>query len=627
MRRWTQDDSWHFHQGSHDRLYEVLGAFPSTGVARPSTLFRAWVPDVEAVSVIGDFNDWSTDAHPMKRLKDADVWEVRVRGARPGQHYKLRILTTDGRILDKADPFATLTEAPPQTASRIPFPAAALHDDAWLARRAATDALRAPMSVYEVHAGSWDRHPDGRYLGWRELAPRLADHVTRLGFTHVELLPVMEHPYDPSWGYQVTGYFAPTARFGSPDDLRWFIAHFHQRGLGVILDWVPAHFPTDAHGLYRFNGDAVFEHPDPRRGWHPDWTTAIFDFGRPEVRSFLLSSACYWLDVFHADGLRVDAVASMLYLDYSRQPGEWLPNALGGRENLEAIDLVRAVNQHVHARFPGALTIAEESTAWPGVTAPIEADGLGFDLKWDMGWMNDSLRYLAREPIHRGHHHDEVTFRPMYQYAEHFVLPLSHDEVVHGKRSLVRKMPGDAWQARATLRLLLAKQWAEPGKKLLFMGSELAPDHEWNADQPLPWQILATPGQGGIARLLADLNALYRAWPALADGDADPGGFTWVDWSDKARSVLSWLRLHRDPAVPPVLFVANFTPEPRDAYRLGVPVPGAWTVLLDTDAGAYGGSDYPVGAPLRTEAVPAHKRKVSLTVNLPPLGALFLAPG
>ena len=626
MRRWTPEDTWHFRAGTHDRLYEVLGAFAVGDARGPGTLFRMWAPGVTAVCVVGDFNGWRTGDTPLVRVEGTDIFEVRVPGVTHGDAYKYRLQHAGtGAWAEKADPFARWSEAPPATASRVCHAPHRWTDKRWLANRQQSEPWAEAVSIYEVHLGSWARDEAGQVLTYPVLAERLAAHVTRLGFTHVELMPVMEHPYDPSWGYQVTGFLAPTARFGTPADFKAFVDILHGHGIGVILDWVPAHFPTDAHGLYRYNGEAVFEHPDPRRGFHPDWTTAIFDYERPEVRSFLLSSAAMWLDRFHVDGLRVDAVASMLYLDYSRQGDDWIPNAHGGRENLGAIELLRTLNVRLGDRWPKAMIIAEESTAWPGVSRPVSADGLGFGFKWDMGWMNDTLRYLQRDTVHRQHHHNELTFRPMYQYAENFVLPLSHDEVVHGKGSLLDKMPGDAWQRFANLRLLLASQYTLPGKKLLFMGTELALPHEWRSDESLPWHLQDLPGHAGILRVVAALNALYRHTPALHTGDVDEAGFAWIDWSDAARSVLSWLRI--DPrGGPPVAVVANYTETPHRAYPLGVPSPGAWEVVFNSDAATYGGSDFTTTTRLSTFDVPAHDHPQSLSIDVPPLAVIVLAP-
>lgn len=627
MRRWTDDDTQQFRAGTHARLDDVLGAFPTGDLRGQATLFRVWAPGVEHVDVVGSFNDWTTGADPMARIDGTDVFEARVRNAGAGDTYKFRIHRADGTgWVDKADPFARWAETPPNTASRIALRNHRWRDGDWMATRRASDPWREPMSIYEVHLPSWRAiDPDDDRSAYRQLAKPLADHVRAMGFTHVELLPIMEHPFGGSWGYQCLGYFAPMAALGTPDDFAWFVDHLHRQGIGVILDWVPAHFPTDAHGLYRFTGEAIYEHPDPRRGYHPDWTTAIFDYGRPEVQSFLLSSARTWVSRFHADGLRVDAVASMLYLDYSRAPDAWIPNAYGGRENLDAIALLRRIASMLGAEFPDAVLIAEESTAFPKVSRPVSDGGLGFGFKWDMGWMNDTLRYFAREPVHRAHHHGELTFRAMYQHAENYVLPLSHDEVVHGKGSLLGKMPGDRWQRFANLRLLYATMFAQPGKQLLFMGSELAPENEWDHETPLPWDALLDPSHKGVHDLLVQLHAVYRAHPALWAADHDPAGFAWIDCHDAAQSLLAWRRI--DPASgDEVAIAANLTPVPRPGWRLGLPEPGRWRVILDTDDPAFGGTGWRRGAVLDTEPVAAQGQPWSLPLDLPPLAAVWLAP-
>ncbi len=624
MRSWTADDSWHFHGGRHDRLHEVLGA--DCGAKGRGGQFRAWVPDVDAVSLIGDFTDWAVRPVPMTQVAD-DIWEATIDEARAGDRYKLRVHGIDGVWREKADPFASWTETPPLTASRLGPKAHRWADAAWMKRRPTVDARRDAIALYEVHLGSFAaglKLVDGPL--YRTVAPHLIARVKALGFTHVELMPVMEHPYGPSWGYQVTSFFAPTSRWGDPSDLAWMIDALHAAGIGVVLDWVPAHFPTDAHGLYRFHGGPVFEHPDPRRGWHPDWTTAIFDYGRPEVRSFLLSSACCWIERFHADGIRVDAVSSMLYLDYSRKAGEWLPNVRGGNTNDEAVSLMSELNELLGARFPGVLRIAEESTAWPGVTRKVSDGGLGFDMKWDLGWMNDTLHYLAREPIYRPHHHNELTFRSLYRAAENYLLPLSHDEVVHGKGSLLGKMPGDPWQRFANVRLLLSSMFAQPGKKLLFMGDELAPDHEWSLEWGVNWTGLeAQSAHAGVALLVRDLLTLMRASPALHERDAEELGFQWIDADDSTQSVLAFLRWD-SAGKAPIAFVANHTATSRRGYRLGVPTGGAWRVLLDTDFPGYGGTGLLGRDKFVAEAIPSHGMASSFALDLPPLGALFLTP-
>jgi 1,4-alpha-glucan branching enzyme len=590
------------------------------------TSFAVWAPNAEAVSVVGDLNGWDPRSNRLHPRASSGIWEAFVPGVGTGAVYKFHIVSrVGGYRVDKGDPFATHWEVPPRTASVVWDPSYEWHDDEWMRTRGAGNALDAPASVYEVHLGSWMRDSEGRMLGYRELGERLAAHVKGLNFTHVELLPVMEHPFYGSWGYQSTGYFAPTSRYGTPQDLMAMIDLLHREGIGVILDWVPSHFASDEHGLAYFDGTHLFEHADPRQGFHPDWGSYIFNYGRNEVRSFLLSSATNWLDRYHADGLRVDAVASMLYLDYSRKAGEWIPNELGGRENLRAVEFLRALNTAVYASYPGVQTIAEESTAWPAVSRPVDVGGLGFGLKWDMGWMHDTLQYLSKDPIYRTYQHDTITFRMLYAFNENFVLPLSHDEVVHGKGSLLAKMPGDEWQRFANLRLLYAYQFAQPGKKLLFMGGELAPWTEWNHDAGLDWSLLENPRHEGVRRVVSDLAALYRDRAELHELDTSPEGFEWVDASDRAASVLSFLR--KDRAGSPVLFVANFTPVPRHRYRIGVPIGGRWIELLNTDAQDYGGSGQGNDGGLEAQDVAMHGRDRSLALVLPPLAAVFLAPG
>lgn len=609
-----------FNEGRNTQSYRLLGALPGAA----GVTFRVWAPNAARVSVIGDFNGWHGDVHPLQPLGDSGVWETTVAEARPGSLYRFEITnrhTGDKRV--KSDPYARGFELRPGSAACVVPPSRHVWKDAdWLARRAAWDWLHAPLNIYEVHAGSWMRHPDGRPYLWGELAERLIPYAVQQGYTHLELLPITEHPLDESWGYQTTGYFAPTSRHGSPDELRAFIDACHQAGLGVLLDWVPGHFPQDDWALARFDGTALYEHEDPRRGLHTDWGTHIFNYGRHEVRSFLLSSAHWWLGEFHFDGLRVDAVASMLYLDYSRPAGEWLPNRHGGRENLEAIEFLKELNAMVHTEFPGALTIAEESTAWPQVSRPTYLGGLGFSMKWNMGWMNDSLRYFARDPIHRRWHHDELTFGQMYAYSENFVLPLSHDEVVHGKGSLLGKMPGDDWQRHANLRLLLAWQALMPGKKLMFMGGEFGQPREWSAARELDWALLNNPAHAALHRLSADLNRLYRDLPALHSQDFTPLGFEWIDCHDSKHSILAWLRWGRDGRF--VVVACNFTPVPQTAYRLGVPQAGTYVELLNTDSAYYGGSNLGNGGAVLAEAGAWMGRPAHLSVTIPPLGAVVL---
>ncbi|HEX6399238.1 MAG TPA: 1,4-alpha-glucan branching protein GlgB [Actinomycetota bacterium] len=620
--RLSGDDLYLFGEGTHARLADKLGAHPGPH----GTTFAVWAPNAEHVSVVGDFNGWDPDTDPLEPVGSSGIWAGAVAGAAPGQVYKFHVRSRVGRYrVDKADPFAVRTETPPRTGSVIWDLEYDWGDAAWLSRRGERSALAAPLSIYEVHVGSWRRSSDGGWLGYRELAEPLADHALDLGFTHVELLPVMEHPFYGSWGYQTTGYFAPSARFGTPQDLMFLIDHCHQRGLGVILDWVPSHFPADEHGLAFFDGTHLYEHADPRRGYHPDWHTLIFNYGRNEVRSFLLSSADHWLRAFHADGLRVDAVASMLYLDYSRKEGEWLPNELGGRENLEAVSFLRRLNEDVYREHPGVQTFAEESTAWPMVSRPTDVGGLGFGLKWDMGWMHDTLQYLRRDPIHRRYHHGELTFRQVYAFSENFVLPLSHDEVVHGKGSLLGKMPGDDWQRFANLRLLLGYQWAQPGKKLLFMGCELGQPTEWDHDAGVPWDLRTDPRHEGVLRWVRDLNALSERSAALHALDVDPQGFEWIDPSDADGGVLAFLR--RGPEPNDVLAIAlNLTPTPHERYRLGLPAGGTWREVLNGDAESYGGSGMGNLGRVRSEEVSWHGRAHSTRIVLPPLAMVVLAP-
>jgi len=625
-------DIWLFNEGNHTRLYEKLGAH----VVDDGVSFGVWAPNAARVSVIGDWNGWMPQADPLEPLGSSGIWVGVVDGASAGDCYKYRIESrARGYVVDKADPFAFQAEMPPRTASVIcDLSHHQWGDAAWMAERGRHNALDAPMSTYELHLGSWRHaHVPGelRSLNYREVAEPLADHVARMGFTHVELLPVMEHPFYGSWGYQTTGYFAPTSRFGPPQDFMHLVDVLHQRGIGVILDWVPSHFPSDEHGLGFFDGTHLFEHADPRKGLHPDWDSLIFNYDRFEVRSFLLSSARFWLDRYHADGLRVDAVASMLYLDYSRRAGEWIPNEHGGNENLGALRFLKVLNESVYADFPDVQTIAEESTAWPMVSRPTDVGGLGFGLKWDMGWMHDTLRYLERDPVHRRHHHGELTFRMIYAFNENFVLPLSHDEVVHGKGSLLAKMPGDRWQRFANLRLLYGYQWAQPGKKLLFMGGELAAPTEWNHDAELPWDLLAEPEHEGVRRWIEHLNHLHRSEPALHRHDCDPVGFAWVEAGDAANSVLAFLRQAGDdgdgrPAGRDVLVVVNFTPVPREGYLVGVPRGGRWVELANSDGAEYGGSGLGNAGGVTAGDDVAQGRPCSLPLTLPPLAVLFLAP-
>lgn len=607
-----------FKEGTHSHLHEKLGAHAQPGGA---VHFAVWAPNAVQVWVVGDWNFWG-DADPMiPRADGSGIWEATCAHAAPGQTYKYRIASPSGEFLEKADPFAFQAELAPATASRVWLGDHAWADADWMAERARRNALDAPMSIYEVHAGSWQRE-NGEFLSYRELAHRLADYVKDLGFTHVELMPVTEHPFYGSWGYQTTGYFAPTARYGRPEDLMYFVDHLHQQGIGVILDWVPSHFPTDPHGLARFDGTHLYEHADPRQGFHPEWNSAIFNYGRHEVRSFLLSSALYWLEHFHMDGLRVDAVASMLYLDYARGPGQWIPNVQGGRENLEAVHFLQQLNRTVYREQPGAFTIAEESTAWPQVSRPTEMGGLGFGLKWNMGWMHDTLAYAKEAPVHRRWHHEKLTFSLMYAFTENFVLPFSHDEVVHGKGSLIHKMAGDEWQQFATLRALFGYMWAHPGKKLLFMGGEFGQRREWTHDGELEWWVAGLPGHRGLQQLVRRLNRTLIDQPALHSLDFSPEGFEWVQADDADHSVFAFVR--HGPESCPVLVVSNFTPVPRENYRAGVPQPGLWTELLNTDAGEFDGSGWGNLGGVLAAPVPAHGRAQSLVLTLPPLSTIYL---
>jgi len=612
----TADDLFLFNQGTHYRLYDKLGAH----VVEGGTYFAVWAPNARAVSVIGDWNGWRGGRDALVARESSGIWEGVVPSIGHGARYKFAIVGPDGISRDKADPFAARAEHPPATASVVWQAQHEWGDAAWLATRKARFARDAAVSIYELHAGSW-RRDHNQVLGYRELGEQLGDHIKRLGFTHVELMPVTEHPFYGSWGYQVTGYFAATTRYGAPDDLMAMIDALHQQEIGVIIDWVPAHFPTDAHGLGLFDGTHLFEHADPRRGFHPDWTSYIFNYGRHEVKSFLISSAISWLDRYHVDGLRVDGVASMLYRDYSRKHGEWVPNEDGSNDDRDAITFLQDCNRAVYGAFPDVQTIAEESTAWGGVSRPPEAGGLGFGYKWDLGWMHDTLHFLERNPIHRRWHHDELTFRAIYANTENFVLPLSHDEVVHGKGSLIDKIPGDPWQKYATLRLLYGYQWTLPGKKLLFMGDELGVWGEWNHDGQIDWPIGDHPAHAGIARWLGDLNAAYRGHPALHVGDCEPWGFRWIVGDDRDASVLVYGRFGR-AGDPPVVVVANFTPVPREGYRIGVPHGGFWREVLNSDAGVYGGSGIGNRGGMAAESVACRGYEHSLIVTAPPLSVV-----
>ncbi len=622
----TDHDLYLFNEGRHFGLWKTLGARPVAIDGVDGVLFAVWAPDAARVSVVGPFCRWDGRRYSMRSRGASGVWELFVPGIGPHEIYKYEIRNrATGALHLKSDPMARATERRPATASVVaPPPGHEFTDQDWLAARAHFDWQHAPVSIYELHLGSWRRGSDDGFLGYRELADQLVPWVRECGFTHVELLPITEHPLDDSWGYQTTGYFAPTSRHGSADDLRYFIDRCHGAGIGVLLDWVPGHFPRDAHGLANFDGSALYEYADPRKAEHKDWGTLVFNYERHEVRSFLISSALYWLEEFHFDGLRVDAVASMLYLDFSRRQGDFVPNRYGGNHNLEAIDFIRELNTLVHGRCPGAVVIAEESTDWAMVSRPTHSGGLGFSMKWNMGWMHDTLAYFALDPIFRPHHHDKLTFGMMYAYSENFVLPLSHDEVVHLKKPLIYKMPGDRWQQFANLRLLFAYMWTFPGKKLLFMGGEFAQTTEWSASVALPWWLLEHAEHRGVQALVADLNRLYVADPRLHRHEFESEGFRWIDCEDRAQSVLSYLRF---AGGEPLLAVLNFTPVPRDGYRIGVPRGGDWRECLNTDAARYGGSNLGNGpGTLRADAVPMHGQPWSIVLTLPPLGALVLTP-
>ncbi|MFN3974525.1 MAG: 1,4-alpha-glucan branching protein GlgB [Dehalococcoidia bacterium] len=616
-------DLFLFNEGTHYRIYTKLGAHPLSVGRERGIYFAVWAPNAEQVSVIGDFNGWEKGCHPLRPRGHSGIWEGFIPGVPTGSLYKFHICSRNGFQADKADPLAFFCETPPKTASIVWDLDYPWGDREWMAHRRQRNALDTPVSIYEVHLGSWMRGEGGRFLTYREVAPLLAHYVKEMGFTHVEFLPVMEHPFYGSWGYEITGYFAPSSRYGTPQDFMFLVDHMHQNGIGVILDWVPSHFPSDAHALAFFDGTQLYEHADPRKGLHPEWHSLIFNYGRYEVRSLLISSALFWLDKYHADGLRIDAVASMLYLDYSRKPGEWLPNEYGGRENLEAIAFLRRLNEEVYRNYPDVHTIAEESTAWPMVSRPTYLGGLGFGLKWDMGWMHDTLDYFRHDPIFRKYHHDRLTFRSQYAFSENYVLPLSHDEVVYGKGSLLGKMPGDPWQKFANLRLLLGYMYAQAGKKLLFMGGEFGQEREWEHEGSLEWHLLASPMHRGVQRWVRDLNRLYRQEPALHQQDCAPGGFEWIDCADAQQSVISFLRRGHAPHTP-IVVVCNFTPVPRFGYRVGVPYPGFWRELLNSDAQEYGGSGVGNLGGVEATPIPFHNRPYSLELTLPPLAILFL---
>jgi 1,4-alpha-glucan branching enzyme len=634
---WERDDPYRFlptigeldqhlfREGTHRRLWEVLGARVRVVDGTTGTAFAVWAPNAKRVSLIGPFNRWDGRLFPMRGIGSSGIWEIFVPGVGAGELYKFELKTQEGALRVKTDPFAREMEHPPATASRISESRYTWGDDAWMQARASRDIRREPMAIYEAHAGSWARVPEEghRWLSYRELAVRLVAHVQRLGFTHIELLPIAEHAYYPSWGYQVTGYYAPTVRYGSPDDFRYFVDYCHQHGIGVIIDWVPAHFPKDDFSLRRFDGTALYEHEDSRRGEHPDWGTLIFNYGRSEVRNFLVANALYWLKEFHVDGLRVDAVASMLYLDYSRKAGEWVPNPFGGRENLEALEFLRAVNSAIKEDVPGAFTVAEESTAWGGITRPPQEGGLGFTFKWNMGWMHDTLAFFSKEPVHRKFHVDQLTFAMLYENTESFINSISHDEVVHGKGALVEKMPGDFWQKLANLRLLLTYQYTRPGKQLVFMGTEFAQHKEWNAESSLDWHIADHPQRRALQEFIGELGRLYRSTPAFWRSDPLPESFEWIDCTDKDNTVLSYMR--RDGADIAIV-VMNFTPVPREDYRIGVPLPGRYMEKLSSDDLRFGGSEFETLAVVEADPIPAHNRNYSVRLRIPPLGALILMP-
>ena len=614
-----------FGEGKHQHAYRILGANAHVVDGIHGTLFATWAPNAERVSIVGDFNNWDGRRHPMRVRGGSGVWELFLPGISAGTLYKFEIRNRhSGSILLKADPYARSFELRPKTAAVVPDDSPyGWQDGTWLNTRSHADWLHQPMSIYEVHLGSWQQDDQGGFLDYRELAHRLVEYVTRLHFTHIELLPITEHPFDGSWGYQTTGYFAPTRRFGSPEDFRYFVDYCHRHGIGVLLDWAPGHFPKDAHGLAAFDGTALYEHADPRRGEHRDWGTLIFNYGRNEVKNFLISSALYWMEEFHIDGLRVDAVASMLYLDYSREEGDWTPNIHGGNENLEAIDFLRELNHLTHELHPGTVILAEESTSWPMVSRPTWLGGLGFSMKWNMGWMNDTLEYMSEDPVHRRYHHDKLTFSQLYAFTENFVLPFSHDEVVHGKQSLLYKMPGDEWQRFANLRLLYTYMFTHPGKKLLFMGCEFAQGREWDHATALDWYVLDYPFHQGVQSLTGDLNKLYGNASALHRYDFDQQGFEWIDCHDAAQSVLSYLRRDGDDFL---VIVLNFTPVPRHHYRLGVPTAGSYQEILNSDSAYYGGSNQGNAGHLHSEEIPWMGKPHSINITLPPLAGLIFRP-
>jgi 1,4-alpha-glucan branching enzyme len=623
MPQLSEYDIHLFAEGKHWHAYNMLGAHVKEIDGVTGVLFATWAPNAERVSVVGNFNQWDGRRHPMRIRGGSGIWEIFIPNLQAGELYKFEIRNRDdGSLHLKMDPYGRQCELRPGTASIVAAPTEhKWADEAWMETRKNTQWMHSPQSVYEVHMGSWKRHPDGEFYSYRELADELVPYVVKMGFTHIEILPVTEHPLDISWGYQTTGYFAPTSRFGSPEDFRYFVDCCHQNNIGVLLDWVPGHFPKDAHGLARFDGTALYEHADPRLGEHQDWGTYIFNYGRSEIFNFLLSSAFYWLEEFHIDGLRVDAVASMLYLDYSREEGQWLPNQYGGRENLEVIEFLKHVNSVLHQAHPGCIVAAEESTSYPMVSRPVDMGGLGFSMKWNMGWMHDILEYMQQDPIHRRYHHDALTFGLLYAFTENFVLPFSHDEVVHGKRSMLYKMPGDDWQRFANLRLLYTFMYTYPGKKLLFMGCEFGQGDEWNCEKALDWYVLDYPLHEGLQKLVADLNAQYKALPALHAHDFEPQGFEWIDCNDREQSVLSYIRKsEHDFAIG--LF--NFTPVPRENYRIGVPEAGEYRIVLNSDSKFYGGSNFDTATVIQSEEMPCSDKPFSISLDLPPLSGLII---
>ncbi|WP_261362929.1 1,4-alpha-glucan branching protein GlgB [Rubinisphaera margarita] len=620
---WSPADLVALARGMHCKMYDYLGAHPGEHEGVSGTRFAVWAPNARRVSVICDRNSWTPGENELFG-SDSGIWSGFIPGVKVGDTYKFAIESPTGQILEKSDPYAFYSEQPPKTASIVYQDDYQWQDGGWMDYRRKTEWMSQPISIYEVHLGSWKRPKDGRqYFTYRELADEMLNYVQEMGYTHIELMPITEHPFDGSWGYQTTGYFAPTSRFGSPEDFKYFIDQFHQAGIGVIIDWVPAHFPTDGHSIGNFDGTALYEHADPRQGFHPDWNTFIFNFGRNEVRDFLLSSARFWLDKYHIDGIRVDAVASMLYLDYSRKDGEWIPNRHGGRENLEAIQFLKDLNVMLHGEFPGVLSLAEESTAWGGVSRPVYEGGLGFTMKWDMGWMNDTLHYIRHNPVHRKHHQNELSFRMIYAFTENFVLPLSHDEVVHGKKALISQMPGDYWQQFANLRLLYGYQYCMPGKKLLFMGCEMAQWHEWNHDAELDWALIGNTQHDGIRNFIGDLNRVMREHPALHEVDFSEAGFSWIHADDAENSTYAFCRMSKN-VTETLVCIFNFTPVPREKYRVGVPLPGTYQEILNSDAHRYGGTDVGNAGKVVSTNTPMHGRKNSVEVVLPPLGMLVL---